>query len=189
MSDQQQSLLTLLHAPIVETEEHEAAVYEKKQDTLEVVKQFRSRLQGALLLLPEKLEWEIKHDIGGYWATWREPQGARVHGHLSAHIEKLESWKELNPLFEALELVGVGTEKWASHDDAKSYTRIFTNENFFGGSVNLKIHATLKGDTEECRRVLIGYTEVGTQEAPPEPEPIYKLECGEANTDESDIPE
>src|SRR3972149_4577379 len=143
------------------------------------MEKFAPRLNGALLLLSDQLEWSIDSSVNGYWRTWGE-NGPWVFGFLNAYVKKLNAWRELTPIFEALGSVGIDPAKWESRDDAASYTRIFSFKKLFGEETDLPVHGTLVGDTNECRRVLTGYT-AEKEEATVKTggDPIYKLECNE----------
>lgn len=147
----------------------------------EKIHAFVPKLAGALMML-DVPKFKTDMYVGSSWASWKEEPHPYSYGSLNAHIEGVESWRQVQPIFEALGAIGIDVEKWKSRDDAASYTRIFDQHGYFNicdaDGVDLRIHATLKGDTEECRRVLVGYTRPELA-MPRGAAPIYELQCKE----------
>lgn len=82
------------------------------------------------------------------------------------------TWAEVLPLLEALEPWGFDTLAWRNEDIAETYTRVFNNS-AVGGMLALSVYVNLPGDTDECRRVVKGFTEGYMSR----PEPIYGFDC------------
>jgi hypothetical protein len=87
----------------------------------------------------------------------------------------------LLPVFDVLALAGLDSEKWTSQDDAASYSRVFTYQISKESLMDcyISITGSLPGDTDECRRVIVGYTSPQARTFHPDAQPIYKLECKE----------
>lgn len=137
-------------------------------------------LSGALLMTAQpQWEWKIETSAGAFEMSWSKKDN--VYSYIHIHIEGLTEWRQLLPLFAALELLGYDQEKWTSHDDAQSYTRIYSyvihNTEGENGAddekCELTIHATLPGDTDDCRRVLVGYEKPYV----PSETPRYEFRC------------
>lgn len=81
----------------------------------------------------------------------------------------LEAWEYLNP------------DKTLMRDEAGRRMKVFTfifkghldESNNMTPSIDVLVNASIVEDSATCRQVIIGYTE-------PKAEPIYKLECDEA---------
>lgn len=93
-------------------------------------------------------------------------------------VEPIKQWSEVTPIIEAVEraVLSAGDDQlrnWANVDRAETYTREYTldvNDNFI-----VSIFAVLPGDTENCVRVIAGFTEGFVSK----PEPIYEFRCVE----------
>lgn len=132
------------------------------------------------MLAPEVTRWEHGHSITAYSMDWT----ARRNPHITLVVRvnaDISAWRDLLPVFQALDAAGIcPIDSWSSHDDAQSYSRIYEakiehidNGQDFDLDVELQITATLPGDTDTCRRVIVGYDEV-----PPKPaRPRYELRC------------
>jgi len=124
-------------------------------------------------------EWETVHSMYTTAAPWKKSD---IHAGLTYYlmVKNVPSWGVLVPLFETLDQLGYSSEGWTSYDDPTSYSRVFVLTIFEDdeGRVILQITATLPGDTETCKRVIVGYEPV---RAIPEAQPIYELQCEEGS--------
>lgn len=135
------------------------------------------RVNGAALLAFPDNQWRVSVDNAHFSARWHK---SKAHAALDirVYVENLDSWSVLTPFFD---LVGLDADQWSSYDDAASYTRVYTNQVFKAdeelnfGVIQVKLHATLKGDTDTCKRVIVDYIPASMQEA----QPVYKLQCKE----------
>jgi len=131
---------------------------------------------AALLSVPFK--WELDTHTTHFAATWRTSQ-VYAELNLNLTILKVSSWSALTALFDLLDAQGISADKWTSEDDARSYSRVFTNkvldDDGEGKKIIVRITASLPGDTETCKRVIVGYTKPVAYT--PEPSPIYELHC------------
>lgn len=119
--------------------------------------------------------YRIEPIVGSYYFAYMEKP--IYYGELGAHIEGLTSWKQFEPALIALQVAGLELDKWTSRDDAESYTRIFEQADYFEERIGVRLYATLTGDTEECKRIFVGYE--SRQPSYYGGNPIYKLECKE----------
>jgi hypothetical protein len=136
-------------------------------------------LTGAALTMDIR-KWTLNYSTSSFAAPWRVP--AKTYASITVYLsfDKVDSWSVLSPLFELLDARGIDIDKWSSRDDPASYSRCYTNQIHLdeedGTEVEIQITAALPGDTETCKRVIVGY-----QDVPARTEPIYKLECEGGN--------
>lgn len=142
------------------------------------------RVLAGVCLIKNYKDWSMSIGTSSFAAPWKK---AKVHSAIELYltIPQVATWAELTPLFEALDAhAGIDAAKWSNSDDAASYSRKYqasiyemdTPEEW--GRVSLQITASLPGDTDTCKRVIVGYT----MEQPAEPipaQPIYELRCEE----------
>lgn len=104
-----------------------------------------------------------------HWFVRTSPSALQVQCYLTKPIT---TWGEMLPLLEALAPLGFSENGWKNEDVAATYTRVFNNT-ILDGRLVLALHANLPGDTDECRRIVKGYTEGWITK----PEPIYGFDC------------
>jgi len=92
--------------------------------------------------------------------TWWIPLGVNIY------LEGITSWSQLTEALATL------PGELTSSDEPESYTRIFETDT----APRYCVYAALAGDTDECRRVLVGHTDGYIDK----PRPIYELRCGQA---------
>jgi len=101
---------------------------------------------------------------------------------LSVTMKNGDSWGEVGPVLEELQVAGFSLEGWQTHDDAVNFARTFTQtvevqkDNSTESSVTVSITMALReGNTGGCRRVFVGKKfETHTSERDE-----YKLVCDE----------
>jgi hypothetical protein len=140
------------------------------------------KLNGSALLALPNTPWRVEVNTCHFSANWKK---AKAHAGIDVrmYIENITAWADLVPFFDLLENFGITEESdFSSYDDAASFTRIFNVDIYKKGSedgefghISIRIHASLVGDTELCKRVVVGYTDARMVEA----EPIYELKCEE----------
>ncbi len=134
-------------------------------------------LSGAALLFAPS-SWDVSTSVC-HFARDYHPSGIYAGVNVSLTIRDVPSWASLSPMFEVLDQLGLPVENWESKDDAASYSRIYRQELHKetlepeGGHVEVCITANLPGDTETCKRVIVGWR--GPRSVPSEP--IYELQC------------
>lgn len=142
---------------------------------LAIVTPYIPKLVGALMFLDDTVSW--KWTPHSHATCWSLDNSLSSSAQLNAILKGITSWKQITPIMEVLAVAGLELDKWTSVDDAQSYSRIFTYLlNDSNPRVSITITASLPGDTDECRRVITGYT--GRYQLMRD-EPIYKLECAE----------
>lgn len=172
----------LLHALIMEPVNAEEAIKQQcealRREQYNKLLPFIPKLTGAMLFLAPSQAWN--YDIYSWvWSYGEKKTAYSGSVHLNFYIKGITSWSQLIPIFEILELADFNQEKWTSADNAESYTRVYQYKLAEDPiTCSIRIHASLPGDTDECRRVIVGYTEP-SQEVH-SADPIYKLECQEA---------
>lgn len=126
--------------------------------------------------------WTLSVSTSDFAASWRK---SKVYAELNLNmaILNIKSWSALTPMFDILDAQGIDADKWTSEDDAASYSRIFKatllDDEETGQKIVIRITASLPGDTETCKRVIVGYT--SPDRYIPTPSPIYELQCEGGN--------
>jgi len=142
----------------------------------------------AAALVGDYPEWSITVTTSCFPAPWRASKlYASIDFYLT--IPQVQTWADLVPLFDVLDMMNVPADKWTSYDDAQSYSRTYSTEilkdDAGGRGVRINVVASLPGDTETCKRVIVGYTQPKPQEAEVA-KPIYELRCGDEVIPNSD---
>ena len=165
--------------PKILEDEKTLTLEQVKADAWNCVAPWVPKVVGSLMLLPEDVDWHWTPYIQGGWRTWQSPAIPYVYADMNVYVKKIKNWGVLLPVFQALDTVGIPAESWKSFDDPASYTRIYRHEISVPSiNVYIKIHATLPGDTEDCRRIIVGYTAShATVPILYAPTPIYKFDC------------
>lgn len=147
--------------------------------------QHSDRLQKLLTgaaLATDQSPWTMSVNTSHFAAKWRD---CKTYADLCLNltIQRVESWSALTPLFDILDSQGIDASNWTSEDDARSYSRIYTNtvldDEATGQKIVIRITASLPGDTETCKRVIVGYTH--PESHIPQSQPIYELHCEGGN--------
>lgn len=136
-------------------------------------------LTGACLTEGYK-DWTLTRSVSSFAASWRK-DGIRANIDLYLTIPVIQHWSELTPLFDALSLkCSVDADTWESTDDAESYSRRYKGFAAHADDRSVAVHitASLPGDTDTCKRVIVGYRDAIQAEALPAA-PIYELRCEE----------
>jgi hypothetical protein len=141
------------------------------------------RVVTGICLVEGFKDWSLSFTTSCFAAPWTR---AKAHAALEFYltIPTVQNWAELTPLFDALyEKAEIDSEKWWNQDDAESYSRRYHNDVYKAdavdgefGLVRLTVTASLPGDTETCKRVIVGYREAVQSESLPAT-PIYELVC------------
>lgn len=156
------------------------AVWQAEQSLRVRCETYQRAINGAVLLSGVADEWKSSVSVGGFWRTWGEDHSPFVYGTVSIALN-ITHWRELEPLFTVLDAadLNLSLDAWKSHDDAASYTRIFEVEQELdpNSKLTVKILATLPGDTDTCRRVLVGYEDESRVYRNNTSRPIYELRC------------
>jgi hypothetical protein len=144
-------------------------------------------LAGAAML--HGFNWQISVSRYAFAAGYRKA-GYFAGLTITLSVGTVSSWGDVEPLFTSLDSAGIPMDKWVSSDQPASYTRQYEatlqkdspDEENPVGELIVRVIANLPGDTNTCRRVIVGYTDPVQSR----PEPIYKLECEGESTDESE---
>lgn len=150
---------------------------QKYQTKLQLAKAFTPQCHALEALLSPfnvTFEYTERWDNEGYYVSvW--------------YNTLISQWSELTPILEAIDTIRLPHQEFEVEDLPETYTRVYSAPvlPLLGGSVmRLSFHASLPGDTEDCKRIVIGYEKPYVSE----PQLKYKFVCKGEKTPENDIP-
>lgn len=178
-------LLFQIYKPITDREEKEQLKRDQEAEAKSILLPYVPKIVGAMMYLPKEADWHWSINLYS-WDSWRHKKqlccpAVITVGKLDFIVEGIQSWRDLTSTFEILNYADINSSDWVSTDDAESYSRIYKTPIKSADdriTLGISITASLPGDTDECRRVITGYTDPsGRSYESEEPKPIYKLEC------------
>lgn len=167
---------TAIQAERIHSDEMQRAAERTRDQLIREYAETLERTLTAAALLANFDNASISISTNCFAAPWKK---SYIHANLTAYlvVNGLIRWDEISPTLELLETKGFDIDKWTTMDEASSFSRYYTHSVLKNetSEVMIIITASLKGDNDTCKRVVVGYTKPEERPA----QPIYEIRCGE----------